>query len=111
LFFLFGRAMRDVLVEHARANRAARRGGGRTILSIDGDACEAPAEGVDILELHEALDTLANHDPGAARVVVLRFFGGRTLRDIVELEERSLDAVRRDWEYARAWLQARMGTP
>jgi len=109
LFFLLGRAMRDVLVEEARRASAAIHGGGhvrvaeREIVADDGVTCFR------ILDLHDALDEFKLVDPAAAALVELRFFAGRTLREAADAQGVSFAVARRNWEYAKAWLGVRLG--
>jgi RNA polymerase sigma-70 factor, ECF subfamily len=104
--------MRRILVNHAEAHRASKRGGDTLVLldaSALGDA-EPAAVGsadatVDILALDEALTALATVDPRAARVVELRFFAGLNVQDTAEVLEISSSTVKREWTVARTWLR------
>jgi RNA polymerase sigma factor (TIGR02999 family) len=98
-------AMRRILVDHARARMAAKRGAGRQV-TVDLDRLSGNDPDQDILAVHEALDRLATVDPRIAKLVNLRYFGGRTLRaaaDDLGIAPRTADAW---WAYARAWLAA-----
>ena len=101
-------AMRGILTDHARAKRAAKRGGDgwrRVTLS------DAPADrgsDVDIVGLDESLSALAERSPRQARIVELRFFGGLTMPEIAEELDVSLSTVEADWRMARAWLSAEL---
>ena len=98
-------AMRRILVDHARTRMAAKRGAGRKV-TVDLDRLSGSDPDDDILAVHEALDRLAKVDPRIARLVSLRYFGGRTLRaaaDDLGIAPRTADAW---WAYARAWLAA-----
>ena len=103
------RMMRHVLVDHARAKKAAKRGGGRERVTM-GDA-EAPqgAAVLDVLDVDEALEDLARLDPRKARVVELRFFGGLTEKEAAHALGVSATTVEDDWRFARAWLHQRLG--
>jgi RNA polymerase sigma factor (TIGR02999 family) len=106
------RAMRAVLVDHARARRTAKRGGGRGTVPIDNvDVAVAPTDEADarILALGEALDRLAREDAEAAQIVELRHFVGLTLEEIAVLRGVSLSTVRRRWAFAKAWLATTLG--
>jgi RNA polymerase sigma-70 factor, ECF subfamily len=104
--------MRRILVNHAEAHRASKRGG-ETLVLLDasalGDAEPAVAgsadAAVDILALDEALTALAAVDPRAARVVELRFFAGLNVQDTAEVLEISSATVKREWTVARTWLR------
>ena len=104
--------MRRVLVDHARAQAADKRGAGATRLSLC-DVAEPRAIGgeadVDVLALNEALDKLAALDPRQARVVELRFFGGLDLEETASATETSVTTVKRDWTMAKAWLYRELG--
>lgn len=106
-FFAVGAEMiRRVLVDDARARRAAKRGGGWERVSID-DAAQRPMDGtdVDLLALDESLTALARVDPRAARVVELKFFGGLKEEDVAAVLSVSPSTVRDDWKIAKAWLR------
>jgi RNA polymerase sigma factor (TIGR02999 family) len=97
-------AMRHILVDHIRARRAAKRGGGALHESIlDALAIDASRED-ELLDVHEALDALAAIDDRAARVVTMRFFLGLSESEIADVLDVTDRTVRRDWVFARAWL-------
>jgi RNA polymerase sigma factor (TIGR02999 family) len=103
------RAMRNLLIDHARRYLRPKHGGDLQRTALDTGA----ADGVRIdasqaLELDSALSRLAELDPRAARVVELHFFAGLELERIAELLEVSLRTVNRDWRVARAWLQGEL---
>lgn len=113
-FFAVGaQAMRRVLVDHARARNAQRRGGGEAHVPLDSVAEGSPAltlEAADeVLALDDALVALAGFDPRAATVVEYRFFGGLTHAEIATLLGTSEVTVRRSWTTARAWLRRELG--
>jgi RNA polymerase sigma factor (TIGR02999 family) len=100
--------MRRILLDHARRKRAARREGERRKLSLD-DAIElALKEPQDLVFLDEALTALAQEHERKARAVELRFFGGRTEEEISRILGISVETVRRDWKFSKAWLAARL---
>lgn len=104
---LAGRVMRQILIDHARRRRAAKRDGGmRMTLSGLGDTDQDQA--TDVLMLHAALDKLAEVDPERARIVELRFFGGLTIDEAAVVVGRSPRTVKRQWEVARGWLYREM---
>ncbi len=108
LLALASRAMRQVLIDHARRKKADKRGGdGRlrvTLSGIDSNAGEW-----DVMELHEAIERLEQLDARQARIVELRFFGGLTIERVAELLEVSERTVYLDWQMARSWLWAELG--
>jgi RNA polymerase sigma factor (TIGR02999 family) len=96
--------MRRILVDHARAESAESRGGGAIRVDLDGVRLAAEGRSMNVALLDEALQELARIDPRAAHVVELRYFGGYTDKEVVEAVGASFATVRRDWEFARAWL-------
>lgn len=107
-FGVAAQVMRRVLVDHARARMSEKRGGGHRTITLD-DVHDAPehseqSNGVDVLELHEALEKLAALDPKQARVVELRYFSGLTIDETAEALGISAATVKREWTFARAWL-------
>jgi RNA polymerase sigma-70 factor, ECF subfamily len=112
------RAMRQILVDHARANRTDKRGGKEVKISIETARTESdrplaetlagPARSAEVIALNEALDELSTMDARQAHVVELRFFGGLAESEIAELLGVTVRTVRRDWSTARLWLQRRM---
>jgi RNA polymerase sigma factor (TIGR02999 family) len=96
--------MRRILVDHARARAADKRGGSRGRVSLD--AADAPFESdpADILDIEAALRAFEQVDPERAAVVKLRFFGGLDLAEIARALDVSERTVKRHWRYARAWL-------
>jgi RNA polymerase sigma factor (TIGR02999 family) len=104
-FFAFAAMlMRRILVDHAKARRTAKRGGGVRKLPLD-DAFAMPGgEDLDVLRLDQALDELAGIDPRQARIVELRFFVGLTQEEVAEVMELSVTTVKREWRSARLWL-------
>jgi RNA polymerase sigma factor (TIGR02999 family) len=97
--------MRRVLVDAARARRAAKRGGDVEASPLDGLDIAAPEPLVDILALEEALTALALVDPRPSRVIELRFFGGYSVEETAEALGVSVRTVINDWNTARAWLR------
>lgn len=107
-FAVASRTMRRVLVDHARARRTAKRGGGAVRISLDGaqEAIQAAPE--TLLELDRALDELAAVDPRKARVIELRHFGGLTVEETATVLGVSAATVALDGRMARAWLVSRV---
>jgi RNA polymerase sigma factor (TIGR02999 family) len=97
-------AMREILVERARARGAKKRGGGDVRVTLDEGMIADAAEQVDTLALHTALEKLAAIDREQAHIVELRFFGGLTIEETAEVLGVSPATVKRAWAVARAWL-------
>jgi RNA polymerase sigma factor (TIGR02999 family) len=100
--------MRRILVDHARSEKAEKRGGDSLRVGIDDVPIAAVEKSIDVLALDEALNDLQQFDSRAAQVVSLRYFGGHTEQEIASILDISLITVRRDWEFARSWLYKRM---
>lgn len=96
-------AMRQILIDHARAKSALKRGQGCPA-TLDASLVGAKDTVVDVLELDEAIDRLAARDERASRIVVLRFFAGLTISETAEVLGVSDFTVESDWRAARAWL-------
>lgn len=98
------RLMRRILVDHARAHNAAKRGGLEQKLSLD-EARDLPAAGAtDLVALDGALENLAKTYPRKSEVVELKFFGGLEANEIAEVLQVSEKTVLRDWSFAKLWL-------
>jgi RNA polymerase sigma factor (TIGR02999 family) len=109
-FGVASRAMRDIVVEEARRRGAMKRGGDRRQVPLgDVPAAENGQAAGELLALEEALQRLEGRDALSAEVVMLRHFGGRTLEQIAELLDLPLIKVRREWEYAKAFLYRELG--
>jgi len=108
-FALASEQMRRVLVDHARSELAGKRGGDAVRVNLDDVQIGAGEQTVDVLSLDEALSHLQQLDPRTAEVVILRYFGGHTEREVAEILDVSLITVRRDWEFARSWLHNHLG--
>jgi RNA polymerase sigma factor (TIGR02999 family) len=104
LLGIAARAMREILVERARARGAQKRGGGDVRVTLDEGMIADAAEQVDTLALHAALEKLAVLDRQQAQIVELRFFGGLTIEETAEVLDVSPATVKRAWAVARAWL-------
>ena len=103
------RAMREILIEHARARSARKRGGGAVRLTLDDLVAPVPSLSIDVLALDEALQRLARLDERHARVVELRYFGGLSVEETAVALELSPATVKRAWTIARAWLYRELG--
>jgi RNA polymerase sigma factor (TIGR02999 family) len=98
-------AMRQILIERARARDALKRGGGQPRVTFDESLQAAAAEkSMDMVALDAALDRLAELDAGQARIVELRFFGGLSIEETADAMGISPATVKRHWAVARAWL-------
>jgi RNA polymerase sigma-70 factor, ECF subfamily len=104
LFASAARAMREVLIDHARRRGADRRGGGRKRIPLDLVVDYFEEQGLDVVAVHEALDRLAKWNERQAQVMTLRYFGGLTVPEVAESLGVSVVTVERDWRLARAWL-------
>ncbi len=98
------RAMRSVLVDHARRRNAAKRGGGEAAVTLDTGMLAADARPVAFDDLDDALTDLARLSERQARVVELRYFGGLSVEEAAEVLGVAPATVKRDWATARAWL-------
>jgi RNA polymerase sigma-70 factor, ECF subfamily len=97
--------MRRVLVDVARTRDRAKRGGGLLHVSLsEAAAIEGTPQGVDLVALDDALNTLAALNARQSRVIELRFFGGLSLDETAHVLDVSVGTVRRDWSLAQAWL-------
>ena len=98
-------AMRQVIVDRAKARRALKRGGAGYHVTLDEEAIAADDQSEAVLEIHDALDRLASIDERLARVVVLRFFGGLPPEAIAEVHGVTVRTIERDWAKARMLLR------
>jgi len=107
-FAAAARAMRQVLVDHARERATRKRGGGRQRVRLDDvlDLFEKPS--LDVLRLHDALDELATLHGRQSQIVELRFFGGYTVAEVAGLLDVSVSLVEKDFRQARAFLRGRL---
>jgi RNA polymerase sigma-70 factor (ECF subfamily) len=102
------RAMRRILIDHARRRGAAKRGGDRDKLPLDSAVMPAITEDERLVVLNEALERLATFDLQLARLVELHFFGGMTLEETAWLLEVSPRTAKRMWKMAKGWLHREM---
>jgi RNA polymerase sigma factor (TIGR02999 family) len=108
-FVVAAKAMRQVVVDHARRRGAVKRGGGRAAVTLDEGFVLADEPRPELLDLDEALRELEAQDPRQARVVELRWFAGLEVTEVAAALDVSRATVERDWRFARAWLARRMG--
>lgn len=106
---LAARAMRQVLINHARDRAAGKRGGGRARERITVVSPEAPRGDVEILDLHDALEALSRVDERQGRIAELRIFGGLTTAEVAAVVGIAPRTVELDWRLAKTWLAARLG--
>ena len=99
-----GRAMRQILVDHARRRGAGKRLGAVDRVTFDDEAGHGADAAVAVLELHDALDRFTTVDPRAAQVVQARVFGGMNVREVAHVLNVSTRTVELDWTMARRWL-------
>lgn len=97
-------AMRRILVNHAKARLADKRGGDQALATFEDAALGRSMRPAEVVALDEALTALAEHNDRYAKVVTSKFFGGLTYEEIAETLDVSVPTVRRDWRFARAWL-------
>ncbi len=97
--------MRRILVDHARQQGTAKRGGGATRVELDEALGAAEQRDIDLLALDAALERLARLDARQSQVVVLRFFGGLGIDEVAEVMNLSPSTVNREWKIAKIWLR------
>src|SRR5262245_31927712 len=103
-FAVAARAMRQILVSYARNQQAQKRGGGALKVDLEEAALVSPEESKEIVDLHEALEQLAELHSRKAQVVELKYFGGLNYDEIAEVLKISRVTARRDWEFSKVWL-------
>ena len=103
-FGIAAQLMRRILVDHARSHAYAKRGGGAHKVPLDDAAVLSPERGAEVIDLDDALKSLAEIDARKCRVVELRYFGGLTVEETAEVLNVSPITVKRDWSVAKAWL-------
>lgn len=102
------RAMRCILVDHARRHQSSKRGGDAHRVTFNDLDVASREPNLDLLALDAALDALAQEEPRLAEVVNLRYFAGLEISETAEILGISRATVKRDWTYARAWLLERI---
>lgn len=100
--------MRHILVDHARARQAGRRGGARHQITLEEAMLQSQNRTIDVLALDEALERLALLDARQARAVELHFFGGLNFAEIALVLNVTERTVKRDWRMARDWLRGEL---
>jgi len=109
-FGIAAQLMRQILVDHARGHRAAKRGGGAPKLSLDEALVFSHEKSRALVDLDDALRELAGFDERKSRIVELRFFGGLSIEEIAESQNISVATVGRELRLANAWLLRAMTT-
>ena len=99
------KAMRTILIDHARRKHAAKRGGGAAVIALDEGAVLDDKSPVDLLAIDDALTRFAESYPDKAKVVELRFFGGLNVEESARVLDSSTATIKRDWRMAKAWLK------
>jgi len=102
------RQMRRILVDHARAKKSAKRGGGTIAVPLDAEPAASTDQPARILDLDSALTRLSQHDPRKGRVVEMHFFAGMTYGEIAEVLGVSEATVRLDMRVAKAWMRSEL---
>ena len=107
-YALAAELIRRILVDHARARVAAKRGGASIKLSLDENLAPAQEKEHDLVSLDDALNALAEADPQQSRIVELRYFGGLTIEETADVLGISPATIKRDWVVAKAFLKREM---
>jgi RNA polymerase sigma factor (TIGR02999 family) len=102
---LAAQVMRHILVDHARARRRGKRGGGQTMVALDEALVVHEERGADLIALDDALTELSRMSAQQAQIVELRYFGGLTIEEIAETLDIAVARVRSEWTLARTWLR------
>jgi RNA polymerase sigma factor (TIGR02999 family) len=104
-FRVAARAMRRVLIDHARLKKTGKKGAGRRRDPLDEAAVFMEESSTDLVALDQALSRLVEVDPRLVQVVELRFFGGLSIEDTARILNISPRTVKREWQTARVWLK------
>jgi RNA polymerase sigma factor (TIGR02999 family) len=107
-FATASKLMRHILVDHARARKAEKRGGALEQVTLDEESLPSEEKTLDILVLNELLQRLAEFDERQARILELHLFGGLTFEEIAEILHVSERTVQRDWTMACAWVKGEL---
>lgn len=110
-YALAAQMMRRILVSHAVARAAAKRGGPGRRISLDDAVIASPERDTQVVELDLALEKLAKFDPRKAQIVEMRFFAGLTVDEIAAVLQVSSKTVVRDWNFSKSWLAREMSSP
>jgi len=104
-FGVAAQSMRRILVDHARAHRALKRGGAAAIVTLEDCMAVSPGRAPDVLEVDQALDRLAVVDERKAKVIELRYFGGMDREEVAAALGLTVSTVKRDLRFGEAWLR------
>jgi len=107
-FGIAAQMMRRILVDYARGRNSAKRGGGAQQISLDEGLTVSEGRSAEVVQVHEALEQLAEFDPRKSQIVELRFFGGLSIEETADVLGVSPGTVMRDWTLAKAWLRREM---
>jgi len=107
-FGISAQFMRRILIDYARAKQAEKRGGDRYCISLKHCRAFGDEPDADLLDLHDALDKLAEIDTVQAQIVELRFFGGLTIKETAQVMKISHATVEREWKIAKAFLKCEL---
>lgn len=102
------KAMRNLLIDHARGKNRQKRGGGERAMLLEEALVAAEEQPAELIELHEALEKLAESDARRASVVEMRYFGGLSIAETADSLGTSPATVKRDWEVAKLWLMKQL---
>lgn len=109
-FGMAAQLMRRILVDHARAASAEKRGGDQVIVSLENAMVVAVEHPAQLLNVHRALERLDHLDQRRARIAEMRFFGGLSVDEIAEMSGVAPRTVDRQWRAARAWLSRELSS-
>lgn len=104
-FGIAAQLMRRILVDHARARHRAKRGGGNIRISLDEEVAGGKSRDLELIEIDEALNRLAEIDLQQSKIVELRFFSGLNVDETAQVLGISPRTVKRSWRFAKAWLR------
>ena len=104
-FALAARSMRQILVDHARRKKSAKRGRDAIVIRIDEKFEYSEEQSGEMLALDDALERLEALDPRQAHIVEMRFFGGMTIKEIAKVLGLGVTTLKEEWNHAKAWLQ------
>lgn len=104
-FGIAAQTMRRILVDYARSRKSTKRGGGAAQISLNEALIVSDERSAEVVNVHEALERLAEFDPRKSQLVELRFFGGLSIDEAAEVLRVSPGTVMRDWTLAKAWLR------